>query len=233
MSCLKRGVCLLAAVFLVAGSAGKCLAEAVEVVKVDVLGSAMRGKAEIGRAAAAMVSAQAALVKAMSEAGLDRAKAIQTLEQTRTVALDNNLKAATNFYEKRKLYDAYHALQAVRERPTREDLIRYSKEASPERPGDSQLSRGTIHWPDALQREEFLVQRLQLDVLFAKRTEANSGQGSDVCREVQSLAKRMRDDLKDMVQRMSPAEYLAARKFINALAYEAQFPPDVQGVAVR
>ena len=233
MSCLKRGVCLLAAVFLVAGSAGKCLAEAVEIVKVDVLGSAMRGKAEMGKAAAALVNAQAALVKAMSEAELNRAKTIQTMEQTRTIALDNNLKAANTFYEKRKLYDAHHSLQAVRERPTREDLIRYSKEASPERPADCQLSRGTIHWPDTLQREEFLVQRLQLDALFAKRTETNSGLGSDVCREVRSLTRRMREDLKDMVQRMTPADYLAARKFINALAYEAQFPPDVQGVAVR
>ena len=231
MNCLKRGVCWLAAVFLLAGSAGR--ATAVEVVKVDVLGSAMRGKAELGKAAAAMVNAQAALVKAMSEAGLNRAKAIQTLEQTRTVALDNHLKAATNFYEKRKLYDAYHMLQAVRERPTREDLIRYSKEAAPDRPDDCQLSRGTIRWPDTLQREEFLVKRLQLDALFAKRTETNSGQGSEVCREVQSLTKQMREDLKDMVQRMTPADYLSARKFINALAYEAQFPPDVQGVAVR
>jgi len=229
MSYLKRGVCLLAAVFLVAGSAGECLAE----TKVDLLGSSLHGRAELGKAAAAMVNARAALVKAMSEAELNRAKAIQTLEQTRTVALDNHLKATTTFYEKRKLYDAYHSLQAVRERPTREDLIRFSKESAPERPDQNQISRGTIHWPDTLQREEFLIQRLQLDALFAKRVETNSGRGSEVCREVQSLTKQMRNDLKDMVQRMTPAEYLAARKFIDALAYEAQFPPDAPGVAVR
>ena len=78
-----------------------------------------------------------------------------------------------------------------------------------------------------------LVERIQIDALFAKRTQINSGPGSAVYREVQSLTREMRDDLKDMVQRMTPAEYLAARKFIEALAFEAQFPPEIQGVAVR
>lgn len=78
-----------------------------------------------------------------------------------------------------------------------------------------------------------MMHRIQLDGLFAKRTQENSGVGSEMCREVQTLTRQMRAELKDMVQRISPAEYLAARKFIDALAYEAQFPPDVPGVAVR
>ena len=103
----------------------------------------------------------------------------------------------------------------------------------PERPNTCELSRGVIHWPETLQREEFMLHRLQLDTLFARRTQENSGVGSSNYREVQTASREMREELKDLVQQMSPAEYLSARKFIEALAYEAQFPLDTPGVAVR
>ena len=226
----KRGICLFLSAFLVASAAGTALGKG---ANVNVLGSILDGKAEMAKAAAAMVNAQAALVRAISEAQLNQAKAIQTMEQTRTIALDNNLKATVTFYEKRKLYEAYHSLQAVRERPTQEDLIRFSKEAAPERPAPSELSRGVIHWPETLQRDEFLVHRIQLDSLFAKRSQDNSGVGSSTYRKVQTVSNQMREELKDVVQQVSPAEYLSARKFIESLAYEAQFPPDTPDVAVR
>lgn len=225
----NRIFCLLLVLLLISSFASSALSTE----KVDVLHGYLTGQAEMGKAAAALLTAQAALVKSVSEAQMNQAKAIETMETTRAKVLENDLKAATNYYEKKKLYDAYQALQRERERPTREDLIRYSREAAPERPAEFQLSRGVIQWPGILQREEFLDERIQLDALFAKRQFAARQAGSEVSHEVQTAANQMRGKLRDMVATLSPTDYVAARKFIDSLAYEAQLPPDAPGVAVR
>ncbi len=196
------------------------------------VGSYLRGCAEMSKAGAAWVAAQASVIKARADADATRATARQTMEQTRTVAIDNDLKAATTFYEKRKLNEAYRMVSA-QERPTKEDLIRYSKASTPERPTNYQVDpvRGVVHWPEVFQRDEFLAQRVELDYLFAQRSARRSGLGSENCHEVKEKTEGMHEVLRSIIGEMSPAEYLAARKFVEALAYEAQFAPNAKNVA--
>jgi hypothetical protein len=194
----------------------------------------MQGYAAIAKASADWLSARADMIKAYSEANINNAKAIQTLEQTRTVALDNELKKATNYYEKRKLHDAYHSL-SENAKPTPEELMRYSKDAAPERPTNYQVEpvRGTIRWPGLFQRDEFLETRVQLDYLFAQRKAGDCGLGSENCRQIKEATEKMLDQLRDLIDDLSPAEYMAARRFVDTLAYEAEFAPQVDGVALR
>jgi len=202
--------------------------------RVAVLEGCLNGQAAIGRAVAAQWTAQADVIKAAAEANTANAKVLQTLQQVRSLALDNNLKAAKTFYEKRKLYEASRALRN-RKRPSREDLIRYSKNSAPKRPANYQLEpvRGTIYWPEILRHDEFLEHRLELDCLFARRKTTDGSPGSDVSRDVQQVAMQMRQQLQAMIRRLPPAEYLTARKFIDSLAFEAQFPPRIEGVAAN
>ncbi len=195
-------------------------------------GSYMKGCAEMSKAGAAWVAAQAAVIKAKADADATRAVALQTMEQTRTIAIDNDLKAATTFYEKRRLNEAYRMVSS-QDRPTREDLSRYSKASTPERPSNYQVDpvRGVVHWPEVFQRDEFLAQRVELDYLFAQRSDRRSGLGSDNCHRVKEKTEGMHEVLKSIIGEMSPAEYLAARKFVEALAYEAHFAPNAENVA--
>jgi len=197
------------------------------------LSSYLRGHADLVKSAAAMVQARAAVVKAQGEANLANAKALESLQKTRSLALDNDMKAAAMFYEKRSLYESYQALQKTRERPTIEDCVRYSKMDAPERPAGSELEpqRGTIQWPPVLKHETFLEQRAQLDCLFAQRSRAEGTATTEVYGQVQTLAGQMRSDLKEMIDQMPPVEYLEAKKFIDKLAYEAQFPARPDGTA--
>ena len=197
------------------------------------LSSYLRGHAELAKAAAAMVQAQAAMIKAQGDANLANAKAIETLEKTRTTALDNNLKAANTFYEKRALHDGYRVLQKQQERPTVQDFVRYSKMDRPQRPESYQLEpvRGTIQWHPVFQQETFLEQRIQVDNVFAQRSRSANTAQAPIYGQVQSLVGQMREDLKGMIREMSAAEYLEARKFLDSLAYEAQFTPRPEGVA--
>jgi hypothetical protein len=84
------------------------------------------------------------------------------------------------------------------------------------------LVGNTINWPDILKREEFLETRVKLDILFSEGTPDRVGRESDYCQQIQSLTTEMREQLRAIMRQISPSEYLAARKFIDALALEAQ-----------
>ena len=177
-----------------------------------------------GNAQAALINAQAKMVTSVATAQATNAKTLQTLQQTRSLALDNDLKVAKTFYEKRKLHDGYRALK-TRKRPGRDDLIRYSRDSGPARPSGYQLDpvRGKIIWPEVFKRDDFLEARTLMSSLFENRNVTNSGLGSQNCREIRSVAQQMREQLRSVVREMPPAEYMAARKFIDGLAFEAKF----------
>jgi hypothetical protein len=181
-----------------------------------------------------MINAQAGYITAVANANATNAKTLVTLEQVRGAALDNNLKVANTFYEKRKLHDGYQGLN-TRKRPTKEAVVRYSQVSLPKRPSSFQLesARGGIYWPEVLMEEEFCDGRIRLDSLFAQRKAAPGASGSDISRQVQTVAVQMRGQLQSKIRQMTPAEYMAARKFLDSLAYEARFPTRIEGVASR
>ena len=90
-----------------------------------------------------------------------------------------------------------------------------------------------MQWPPVLKHETFLEQRVQMDCLFARRSRAQAAGTTETYGQVQALAGQMRSGLKEMIEQMPPAEYLEAKKFIDKLAYEAQFPARPEGVASK
>ena len=183
-------------------------------------------------AQAALMNARANMLKTVVEARGTEAKTLHTLQEVRSKVLDNDLKSAQTFYEKRNVRDAYQA-QHPRKRPSREDLVRYSKAAAPKRPTDYEMRGSTIYWPAALQEEEFSECRVQLDYLFAQRTRADAGPGSETFRQAKEPLAQMRDQLRSQIRQMDPAEYLQSRKFIDNLAYETRFSHRIEGIAAR
>ncbi len=181
-----------------------------------------------------MLGAKAAWLTAVTNANGTNAKTLATLQQVRGLSLANNLKVAQTFYEKRKLYEGYRGLN-TRKRPTREDVIRYSKVSVPQRPANFQVraARGKIVWPEVLLEEEFSDCRIQLDSLFVQRRAESSTSGINVSRQTQTVAMQMRSQLRSKMRQMTPADYLAARKFLESLAYEARFPARIEGVASK
>ena len=98
------------------------------------------GQASLGQANAAMVLANAAVNKAVGDAIASNVKAVESLQMARGRRIENAVKATSNFYEKRKLYEAYQSLSEV-ERAKHEDLVRFSKSALPDRPDFLRLHR--------------------------------------------------------------------------------------------
>jgi ElaB/YqjD/DUF883 family membrane-anchored ribosome-binding protein len=194
-----------------------------------------RGQVEMVKAAAAMVDAKAAMLKAQAERNLARAKAAESLHKTRSLALDNDMKAANAFYQKKSAYENYQSLQKKRGRGTNEDYYRYSQMDVPERPAGYELEpvRGRIQWPPVLKQQEYVEARVQLDSLFAQRSQSSNAATAEIYGQVQSQVEQLRSDLKDNIDQISPAEYVAAKRFLDGLSYEAQFAPKADGVASK
>lgn len=183
-----------------------------------------------------ILEAKAQWITAVATANSTNAKTLVTLQEVHSKALDNNLKAAKTFYDKRKQHEEYSQAQADdKKRPTHEAIARYNRASLPKRPTEFQLCtlRGEINWPGALLDESFSNQRIMLSSLFAQRHSASLDSAEDISHEIQQHIKKMLEQLRSRVRDMSPAEYVAARKFLDSLAYEATLPPRIGGLATN
>jgi hypothetical protein len=193
----------------------------------------LKGSADIGKAQAAIVTAQASVIANAASTNAAVAKAVDDLERIRTIMLDNDLKEVKAFYDRRKMYADYRAQHAA-QRADKDDLARRAK-PSTDRASAYQVDplRGRIFWPSVLKREEFADARAEIDDLFAQRKSRQAGLGSNFCRQAKSLTFAMRNQLREMMDEVAPSDYLAARKFLDTLALEAQMPPRIEGVAAK
>lgn len=202
--------------------------------------SVVNNQAELGYASASImqsqadiIRAQAEMVKAQAAAAESWARVREMQEKTRSLALDNNLKYAKTFYDKRKLWEEHKTLHP-RDQVTPEEINRYSRSNLPKRLESYQLgSRGITYWPAVFERPEFAEERDEIDRLFKQRQPRDAGPDSDFYREVHEATDSMRDDLRRIMKELSPAQYVAARKFIDGVAREAELPPDISGVAAK
>ena len=108
---------------------------------------------------------------------------------------------------------------------TPELATKIAKDGLPKPLSNDQFNRktGAIHWPDLLLAEDFSHHRQALGQLFAARSSGdfNTGVGSANYRYVKQIGDDMQVVLKDMMQTLSPNEYLVAKKFIDSLIHEA------------
>ena len=83
---------------------------------------------------------------------------------------------------------------------------------------------GVIHWPSLLEDTRFAEGRARLDILFAQRTRCDSGLGSRNHAAALKVLGPMRETLTKMIREIDNGSFVAAKTFLDGLAYEAQFP---------
>jgi hypothetical protein len=184
----------------------------------------LSGRAAMGNAAAAVVNSQAAMAKAVGDAATSNVKALENLETARGRVIENSVKSASTFYEKRKLFAAHQGSSAV-QRASRDDLLRYGKAGLSTARIDAQ---GKVDWPELLLRGEFSVARAAIDYAFSQRSLQPMDVGSDPQRTARTAVGQMRSQLRKLMSELSPAEYAAARRFLDSLTLELQLGPRVE-----
>lgn len=194
--------------------------------------SLARGQAEVRKADATVLQAQAAMIQALSNARKAHIESMKLYQEVRSLALDNQLKTTDTFFEKRRKNEEYRT-RHPRTRPSYEALVKICNAGKPDRLVQSQLNGSKIVWPEVLQRGEFEEDRKAIEAMFILRGAHPYGPGSEISTEVQKLTNRMRSHLKTMVRDVHQMEYVAAKKFISGLAYEVQLPPNFEGLVAK
>jgi hypothetical protein len=176
----------------------------------------------------------ASVVTAQGQANYLNGQAAVYFQQARKQAINNNELATETYFRTRRVnLEARNA-----ERPARLNSDQYAvlaKKAAPDRltshEYDTTFARLT--WPAALSGDEFAEQREAMDRAFGSRSLRDSGADSAFYGEVKQISSAMQKTLQSQVGRLDGTQYVAAKKFLMSLTYEATQPMVIRTVAVR
>lgn len=205
-----------------------------------------RGQAEMIKAYAAIVQAQAAMVKAQADAAVALANARKINMEAESARLDNTLKYAKTYWDKKQIRDTYLALQNTPTPSPGESKHAANGNKPAGQLASAQVTRiqrltpaeldpvtRMIHWPAALQADRFAQRREALEELFTNRQPNEHGAASAFFAQVRQNVDVMKSLLREEIHKMSPAEYMATTRFLDGLRNEALFPLQINGVAMN
>jgi hypothetical protein len=153
-------------------------------------------------------------------------------QETLSRALDNKKKYVETYFEIKQINRA--AREAARPQPlTFTQYAKLAKQEAPDRLSDVDYNRvvGRLNWPAVLATNDFAAERAALNQAFVGRTAQDVGVSTIFNREVLELTAAMQAKLRGQLETLSPMEYIAAKKFLTSVAFEAQQPLVVQGLA--
>jgi len=166
----------------------------------------------------------AAMARARGEYNLLTARARVAAAQARRYELENRLRATELYFQMRLMNREYRAkLRGPRATP--EALARYAAAAAPDPLSPSELDSvtGEISWPILLRDDRYADYRAELEALFAERARSDELSTATYLK-IRRTTRAMLAELKERITRVPQMDYIAAKRFIQSLAYEARKP---------
>jgi hypothetical protein len=154
------------------------------------------------------------------------AQAARDLAQANTISIENTRKWIQMYFDMRQLNREERAAERG-PRPSLSFLIRSAQEGAPRRLSSYEFdaATGQINWPLALLSEAFAGHRAQLERLFAYRaTGPQQAAAFDTFIGIWQGSDRLTDALQNYVAYLPPQQYVAAKRFLQSLAWEAGQP---------
>jgi hypothetical protein len=147
-------------------------------------------------------------------------------------AIVNRKQAVETYFEIKQVNRA--AREAARPQPlTFTQYAKLARQEAPDRLSDVDYNRvmGRLNWPAVFAAGDFAAERVALNQAFVGRTAQDVGVSTAFNSEVRELTAAMQTKLHDRLAAISPQEYIAAKNFLTSVAFEAQQPLVVQGLA--
>jgi hypothetical protein len=187
-----------------------------------------KSRAEVVQAEALNKQANAAIINADANHRKARAECRKMDQETRKLSTENDLLDAKMFYDRKALHYAHKAAHK-RQTSTPEQYAQRARQAAPTRLSSYQLwsKPGYVRWPSLLLSVDYADIRSQIDHLCLQRSPADSGAGSQNCVDLQSSVDQLKTALGGKLKSYKPADFIAAKKFLDSLALEVQFPVDL------
>jgi len=148
--------------------------------------------------------------------------------------LQNREKGTETYFRMQQINRA--AREAQRPQPLSfERYVALAKQQAPDSLSDREYDRtiGRLNWPALLTSDEFAAEREALNRAYMVRTPADAGPASAFHSNVWQLAQAMEAKLKEKINQVGSAEYLASKNFLQSLAHESQQPLVVRAVAAK
>jgi hypothetical protein len=170
---------------------------------------------------------EAKLIEAIGGALVDR-------ETAREQFIMNRRLAFQVYYERKAAYEQWHKQKYASGLPAIAQQ-EWQRRQLPARLTLAELTaEGQIAWPELLTTEEYGQPRETLAKLLRERaTGASREQAAAVRKAIVDETARLQANLKTKIDRYTPADYLAARRFIESLRYEAKSATPLVLVADR
>jgi hypothetical protein len=147
------------------------------------------------------------------------------LAEARRREIENDKSWVQAYFELRDYNTQKRDAQLKRSRGNPEDWTRLARAQAP-KPLDNhdlEIVTGKLHWPLLLTARSFAEQRATLEKLFADRAYRGIMEAEEFVTAVH-VTDQMLASLKSQINDVPPKQYLAARRFLESLAYEAGQP---------
>jgi len=171
---------------------------------------------------AAYLSGISQIIWAQGEYNEATSRAYINYEEARKNYIANRKQWQQTYFAMRENNEAQRQRKLERDKHTPEALA-YAAHSSAPRPLSSDALdpiTGRLQWPDVLMRDEFSRDRLQIDQLFEVRA-STGGADTDVV-AIQRAVDEMIQILRDEIQDLPVDQYMAARKFLDRVAFSAR-----------
>jgi hypothetical protein len=151
-------------------------------------------------------------------------EAALTLTEAQRREIENWRLWTETYFEMRRLNREARAAERG-PAPTPADFVRYAQIGKPRRLGPSELDSitGQIYWPLMLQLPEFTPFRTEVQRVFAQRASTGAIDGTDYLKVYDTVAM-MKTALQQRIRELPPMDYIAARRFLESLSWEARMP---------
>lgn len=154
------------------------------------------------------------------------ADAAVRLEDARRKYIENYQQGVETYFHIRDFNRSRRAQQLAADREEVRQWLQQRQPYQPERPNTTQLepTTGEINWPLALLDDDFKGRREKLEQLFQYRAGVSGLLSAEDYVAVITTGNEMLAQLKNRLDDLRPAEYMVAKKLIEALMNEAALP---------
>lgn len=169
------------------------------------------------------------VIRAQGQYEKDTSEAMINQERARTVYLDNRQRYFYSQLRRRALAARHELAQAEHdqrvERNKRVEEFLAAHQPAPLEHRHLDPWTGDIHWPKALQSDDFSELRQNLETLFSRHVQ--SRYASDATEDIATSVKEMKDLLRSKILDLPPNQYSDARKFLDRLAVSGRMSSKV------
>ena len=168
------------------------------------------------------------VIRSRGQYEMDSAQGRISRAEARSMELDNRMKATQTYFERRN-YNREQRFGTPEEkyekkRANQERYASYVRRANPNKLSSKQLDplTGKITWLPTLMSDDYQDGRDKLDKLFAMRARNDGKISGAVYEQIGDASKEMLKVLRDHSEELKANEYVAAKRFLNALVHTAE-----------